>query len=263
MSTTPLTRSVFLWIIHLNKGPFSDRGDGSFLVTIHPLTMPLFTLLCIDDDTLIRDFLIGQLREITPADTVIFSAGDGATGLNLAREHRPDLIILDLGLPDISGFQVIEGLIDLQARTRILVLTASAPDQVLALVQRSKVSGLLLKTDTSTTELSLAIEAIQSGRKYFSQTVRLAMAAARAEPNHFTKILSPRELELMPLFGYGWANDKIARRAGISPATIRTHRQNILSKLNIHSTEKLIHWAILKGFSDYRYEPQEPATAIR
>jgi len=221
-----------------------------------------FTLLCIDDDTLIRDFLIRQLREITPPKTIIFSAGDGASGLSLACEHRPDLILLDLGLPDISGFQVIAGLHHLQARTRILILTASAPDQVLALVVRSKVSGLLLKTDTSTTELLVAIEAIQSGQRYFSQTVRHAMAAARAEPNHFTKILSPRELELMPLFGYGWANDKIARRAGISPATIRTHRQNILSKLNLHSTEKLIHWAILKGFSDYRYEPQESAPTL-
>jgi DNA-binding NarL/FixJ family response regulator len=64
-------------------------------------------------------------------------------------------------------------------------------------------------------------------------------------------------MELLPFFGYGWTNERMAERTGLSAATIRTHRQNILRKLDLHSTEKLIHWAIVKGFADYRYEPKD------
>ncbi len=214
------------------------------------------TILCIDDDTLIRELLVVQLQEATNGRAAVIEAGDGASGIRLTRERQPEIVLLDLGLPDISGFSVMEELNRLSPRPRILVLTASAPDQVLLRVQRSEAYGLLLKSDTSSTELIAAIRAVQAGQKYFSAPVRAALAAVRAEPGHFTKILSPRETELVPLFGYGWTNERIAARAQLSPATVRTHRQNILGKLDLHSTEKLIHWAISKGFADYRYEPK-------
>ncbi|MSU47065.1 MAG: response regulator transcription factor [Lacunisphaera sp.] len=78
------------------------------------------------------------------------------------------------------------------------------------------------------------------------------------EPDYFLKILSPREIELLPLFGYGWANEKIAHYTRLSPATVRTHHQNILGKLNLHGREELMRWAIKKGFVDFRYEPGNP-----
>ncbi|MEI6108290.1 MAG: response regulator transcription factor [Opitutae bacterium] len=213
------------------------------------------TILCIDDDTLIRELLTVQLREATNRKSAIISAGDATTGVQLARQHQPEIVLLDLGLPDASGFKVIDTLAQLSPRPRILILTASVPDRVLEKVQHSEVAGLLLKSDTSSTELINAIQAVRAGQKYFSPPVRAAMAAARAEPAHYTKILSKREIELVPLFGYGWSNEQIAARTSISAATVRTHRQNILGKLDLHSTEKLIHWAISKGFTDYRYEP--------
>jgi two-component system response regulator NreC len=220
-------------------------------------TMPPPTILCIDDDTLVRQLLVVQLLGITGGKSAIHEAGDAASGARLAREHRPDIVLLDLGLPDKSGFLVIDEINAISPRPRILILTASAPDLVLERVQRSDVSGLLLKSDTGTEELLAAIKTVHDGRKYFSKTVRAAMTAARSSPDHYTKVLSPREIELLPLFGYGWTNEKMAERTGLSAATIRTHRQNILRKLDLHSTEKLIHWAIVKGFADFRYEPKE------
>jgi DNA-binding NarL/FixJ family response regulator len=214
------------------------------------------TILCIDDDTLIRELLTVQLREVTQHKAAIISCGDAATGVRLAREHHPEIVLLDLGLPDVSGFKVIDALTHMSPRPRILILTASVPDQVLDRVQHSDVSGLLLKSDTSSMELIQAIQAVRAGQRYFSKPVRLAMTAARAEPGHYTKVLSKREIELVPYFGYGWTNEQIAAQTGISAATVRTHRQNILGKLDLHSTEKLIHWAISKGFADYRYEPK-------
>jgi two-component system response regulator NreC len=219
--------------------------------------MPSLRILCIEDDTLIREFLVVRLVKMPDFKTVIWEAGDGTTGLRLAREHEPELIILDLGLPDMSGFKVAEALDTFKPRPRILVLTAAAPDQVLNRVHQSSISGLLLKSDSCSDELIAAIRTVLAGRPYFSQKVLAAMTAARAQPAHFTKILSPREVELLPLFGFGWTNERIAARTGLSSITVRTHRQNILNKLDLHSTEKLIRWAIINGFSDYRYEPKE------
>jgi len=220
------------------------------------------TILCIDDDTLVRQLLVVQLLGITQGKSAIYEAGDATTGARLAREHRPDIVLLDLGLPDKSGFLIIDEINQLSPRPRILILTASAPDQVLERVQRIEVSGLLLKSDTGTEELLTAVQAVNEGRKYFSKTVRAAMAAARSSPLHYTKVLSPREIELLPLFGYGWTNERMAERTGLSAATVRTHRQNILRKLDLHSTEKLIHWAIVKGFADFRYEPKDTGSPL-
>lgn len=219
--------------------------------------MPPPTILCIDDDTLVRQLLVVQLLGITQGKSAIYEASDAASGARMAKEHRPEIVLLDLGLPDKSGFLVIDEIHALSPRPRILILTASAPDQVLERVHRSDVSGLLLKSDTGTEELLTAIKTVHDGRKYFSKSVRAAMASARSSPHHYTKVLSPRETELLPLFGYGWTNERMAERTGLSAATIRTHRQNILRKLDLHSTEKLIHWAIIKGFADYRYEPKD------
>lgn len=217
------------------------------------------TLLCIDDDTLIRELLIVQLLTLTKGETPIYEAADGATGIRLAGEHHPDIVLLELGLPDMSGFRVIEEINKLKPRPRILILTASAPDQALERVQRCEVAGLLIKSDCGSAELLSAVRHVYDGLKYFSRSVREAMAAARSSPSHYTKLLSPREMDLLPFFGYGWTNERMATRTGLSIATIRTHRQNILRKLDLHSTEKLIHWAIVKGFTDYRYEPKDTA----
>lgn len=219
--------------------------------------MPSLKILCIEDDTLIRELLVASLVKMTEFKTVIWEAGDGTTGLQLARTNEPELILLDLGLPDMSGFKVVEALDTLIPRPRVLILTASAPDQVLNRIHYTSISGLVLKSHSCSTELVSAIRAVLAGRTFFSEKVLAAMAATRAQPGHFTKILSPREIELLPLFGYGWTNERIAQRIGLSALTVRTHRQNILGKLDLHSTEKLIRWAIVNGFSDYRYEPKE------
>ncbi len=98
---------------------------------------------------------------------------------------------------------------------------------------------------------------LAAGRRYFPGEIQAALARARHQPDHFSKLLSDRELELLPLLGYGWTNEKIAARMGLSSATVRTHHQNILMKLGLHGREELMRWAIKRGFSDFRYEPRE------
>ncbi len=215
------------------------------------------TILCIEDDALLLDFLVVKLGQVMPGPAVVVGARSGLAGLQLAREQKPDVVILELRLPDMSGFQVAAELAGLRPAPRVLVLTSAAPDIVLSRVSLSPIHGFLLKSSAHDTELALALKELLFGRTYFQPAVLTAIAHTRRQPDHFSKILSSRELELVPLFGFGWTHDRIARHAGLSPATVRTHHQNILAKLNLHGREELMRWAIKKGFTDFRYEPGE------
>lgn len=219
--------------------------------------MPPCTILCVDDDTLLLDFLVIQLELITPANTVILKATTGIEGLRFARSHLLDLVILDLGLPDMSGFTVAAELAAIRRSCRVLLLSGNLTEIAASRLFSSQIHGCLLKSSAHDNELKRALEVLASGQGYFSGEVLAAVANARKGTGHFSKILSDREIELLPYFGYGWPNDRIARYTGISPATVRTHHQNILAKLDLHGREELMRWAIKKGFVDFRYEPEE------
>ena len=208
---------------------------------------------------MLLDFLVLKLQQVVPRPAVIVGARSGRVGLQVAREQKPDVVILELRLPDMNGFQVAAELAGLRPAPRVLVLTSAAPDIVLSQVALSPIHGFLLKSSAHDTELALALKELLFGRTYFQPAVLIAIAHTRRQPDHFSKILSSRELELVPLFGFGWTHERVARHAGLSPATVRTHHQNILAKLNLHGREELMRWAIKKGFTDFRYEPGEAA----
>ena len=237
---------------HLKSGAFVSRYHSLKWACLQfLLRMPSPTILCIEDDTYIREILVDRLQQATDTATAIYEAADGATGLSIAREHRPDLVILDVGLPDINGLQVAGALSLLSPRPRVLILTSYAPEQVLTRIHCSQVSGLLLKSDTTGTELIEALHAVLNDRPYFSRQVLAAMEAALTQTGNCLKSLTPLELELLPLFGSGWINERIACHTRLSAPSIQNHRQSILSKLGLPSTEKLIQWAIINGISNY------------
>ncbi|AOS43610.1 Response regulator protein VraR [Lacunisphaera limnophila] len=215
-------------------------------------------ILCIDDDTLLLDFLVAQVELIMPAGTTILRATTGAEGLDCALKFRPDLAIIDLGLPDMSGFTVAMELAATTEACRILMVSGNLTETAASRMLHSRVQGCLLKSSARGIELVHALRELAAGRAYFSGEVLAAVAAARQEPGHFSKILSDRETELMPYFGFGWSHDRIAQYTRITPATVRTHHQHILEKLGLHSREELMRWAMKKGFVDFRYEPAEP-----
>lgn len=213
-------------------------------------------ILCIEDDALLLDFLVFQLEHITSGRMQILRANNGTVGLQLGRDHQPGLVILDLGLPDMEGEYVATELAVISPLIRILVLTAAVPELVFSRLQCCRnINGVLVKSSAQCTELQLAVNEVLAGRTYFQGAVLAAWTKARREPDHFSKMLSRRETELLPLFGYGWPNSRIARYVRLSPATVRTHHQNILAKLDLHGREELMRWAIKKGFVDFRHEP--------
>lgn len=217
---------------------------------------------CIEDDRLLRDLLAIQLEEVAEPKVDVIKAGDGKSGLRLAREQMPDLVVLDLKLPDMPGLQVAMELSGLRPPPRVLILTATASEAVLNRVLYSPVHGFVLKSSGDAAELLLAVRKLLSGETYFSRSVLAAMNEARKHPDHFSKVLSAREVDLVPLFGYGWLNERISQYTGLTIATVRTHHQNILGKLGLHSREELMRWAMKKGFVDYSYEPGELAAGM-
>jgi two-component system response regulator NreC len=223
--------------------------------------MPTFKILCIEDDCILRDLLAVRLTEVAQTKVETFHADDGANGLRLAREIKPDLVLLDLKLPDVPGLHVALELSGLRPAPRVLILTASVSEAVLNRVLYSPVHGFVLKSTGDTAEVLLAVKKLLSGETYFSRPVLNAMSEARKHPTHFSKILSAREVDLLPLFGYGWINERVSKHTGLSIATVRTHHQHILTKLGLHSREELMRWAVKKGFVDFAYEP-EPVRAV-
>lgn len=211
-------------------------------------------ILCVEDDAYFREFLVGLLHPVMGEGAVIHEAADGATALSLARSHQPDLVFLDVGLPDISGLQVAGALSLLSPRPRVLILTSYAPEQVLQRIHPSQVSGLLLKSDVVGAELFDGLQAVLNDRPYYSPHVREAMAVTRDHLRRYAEFLSPLELELLPLFGTGWTNEQIAMRIHLSGANIQNLRQSILHKLNLSHTKQLIDWAVIHGIADWKLD---------
>jgi DNA-binding NarL/FixJ family response regulator len=220
-------------------------------------------ILCIEDDAYSRELLVSLLQKAAGNGTVIDEAADGATGLRLSRDHRPDLVFVDVGLPDISGLHVAGALSFQSPRPRVILHTSYAPEQVLNRIHPSQVSGLLVKSDTTETELSNALLAVLHDRPYYSGQVLAAMEARRSHAHHYSKILSPLELEVLPLFGSGWTDEQIASRIHFSTANVQQLRQNILHKLNLPRTAQLIHWAIVNGFAHIHHKPAKADPPLR
>lgn len=219
--------------------------------------MAALTLLCVDDDALLLDYLTFQLQAWGRQGAVLLKAGNGAEALQQGRRQRIDVAILDLGLPDMDGFAVAEELVKSCPRCRILLVSGCFTEATAARLLHCGAHGCLVKTRTQRQELDRALHTLLSGGTYFAPEVMALVSETRQAADHFTKILSDREIELLPLFGYGWDHERIARHARIATATVRTHLQNILGKLGLHSREDLMRWAIKRGLADFRYEPAD------
>jgi two-component system response regulator NreC len=189
-------------------------------------------------------------------------AADGHTGLQLAKVLKPALVILDLGLPDVSGFDIAKQLGEIRPPPKVLAISGNVTESVLNRVPYSPIHGFILKSAAQKDEFVIAVRELLGGGTYVPAHVNATISRARSHPEHYSKILSQREIDLLALLGYGWNNERIAQHVGLSTTTVRTHRQHILNRLGLHSTEELMRWAQKKGFSDYRYEPGVLATPV-
>ncbi|HEY4299324.1 MAG TPA: response regulator transcription factor [Candidatus Didemnitutus sp.] len=224
-----------------------------------PTTGPI--ILCVEDDALLREFLAVEVSQVAGPNCKVIEACDGKTGLRTAREHHPSLVILDLMLPDMHGLAVAAGLSVLSRPPRVLILTSSASDATLSRIPYTPIHGFVLKTHGHRAELDIAIKKLLAGESYFPTYILARIDAATSDPSHFSKVLTTREIELLPLFGYGWSDEAIALHAGIDLKTVASFERDLIKKLQLNGERELMRWAQKHGFADYVFEPRPPVHA--
>jgi DNA-binding NarL/FixJ family response regulator len=208
-------------------------------------------IVIIEDHKLVRDMLAVSCRSIVPAGKVTV-AGDGATGLRLCGDTQPDLVFLDLVLPDGDGLELLPKIFAASPRSRVIALTSFADEFTVYRALRASVHGFVDKNEQPLEVLKEAIETVMAGGQFCSAAVRKVRASLRTDPLSFDKLLSEHEQRLLGLFGEGLTNEVVAERLELTVSTVKAHRRNILSKLGIHSTPELIHYALEKGFTRVR-----------
>jgi DNA-binding NarL/FixJ family response regulator len=181
--------------------------------------------------------------------TVVGETDSGLNAVEKVKELRPDLVILDLALPDIDGFNVAERLMREDPTCRILILSSHCDDYSLFRIERSGVHGFIDKNGNSLETLGEALKSIEKGNAYYSAAFQNARLNRRNDPNNFSKVLSEWERAILCLIGKGLSDDEIGEKLEISGRTVATHRSNIMRKLNLPNTPKLIAFAHEHGFT--------------
>jgi DNA-binding NarL/FixJ family response regulator len=207
------------------------------------------TLVHIEDDPVWTEIVTRRIG-LWPEVTHLGFATDGSAGLELCCKAHPDLALLNLGLPDMDGFEVARRLERLRHPPAILVLTCHCDEATLYRIGRMAIAGLIWKAHGFENHLRAALGIIQSGERYFPAEVLAALRKFRASPTAFFKMLTDQQIDLLPRFGRGDSNARIATATGLTEATIKWHRGNILAALDLHSTPELMCWAREHGFDD-------------
>jgi DNA-binding NarL/FixJ family response regulator len=193
-----------------------------------------------------REFLVRWLKD--SGYQVTGEAGSIEEAEKLAKRGKPDLVLLDLDLPDGEGLSFIAQQMQRDPSTRILVLTAHLGNYPIIRLKRSGVMGVLDKGAACGDELERAFASVGAWRTYYPDAVERQFRELVREDSTFYKTLSPREEEMLKRFGLGESNDHIASDLGLSIATVQGHRRNVMAKVGVKSTPELIIWAIQNGF---------------
>ena len=203
-------------------------------------------ILIADDHELFRRGIAAELTQL-PGWVVAADAANGRDAVSMAAEIKPDIIVLDLTMPELNGLEAARKIIAADPAARILILTAHESEQVVREVLSAGARGYVLKSDAGRV-LVTAVQALLDGRYFFTSTVAqmvldgyLRSEARDADAAH---TLSAREREIVQLLAEGNSNKDIARALDISVNTAETHRSNIMRKMGFASLADLVRYAI-------------------
>lgn len=211
------------------------------------------SVIIADDHTLVRRGLVALLSLNSDVD-VIAEVGDGNAAVELTLEKRPDVVMMDLSMPNLNGFEAIREIKKRAPSTRILVLSAYDNEEYVQQTVQFGADGYLLK-NTTPEELGTAIRTVHSGKTFYSpsiaryaEDVRLNKAGTpNAGDSKILSRLTTREREILQLIAEARSHQEIAEMLHISVRTVDTHRNNIIQKLGLHDTASLVTYAIKNG----------------
>ena len=205
----------------------------------------MIRVIVADDHRIFRQGLL-RLLQSSNVITVVGEAGDGKEALNLIKTEAPEIAILDISMPGLSGFEVIRQLEQQENNTKIIYLTMHDDLFTAKKVITSKAKGFVSKDDAYE-DLIYAIEAVSSGRRFVSPSISDKIFSLNILKDSDDDVLTKRELEILKLIADGVTNKKIAGQLSISVKTVETYRSRIMQKLDLHSTADLIKYAIRNG----------------
>ncbi|MBN8738316.1 MAG: DNA-binding response regulator [Lysobacterales bacterium 69-70] len=208
----------------------------------------MISVLLVDDQTLVRQG-IRSLLELSDDIRVIAEAADGAQAVEMIPQHKPDVVLLDLRMPGMSGIDVLNSLAQSNQLPATIILTTFDDDQLVLAGLKAGARGYLLK-DVSLDQLVDAVKAVAAGGSLVAPVVtqRLLSGLERMH-NEFVSLdrpdpLTERETEILRLMAGGYSNKEIANSLGVAEGTVKNHVSNILSKLGVRDRTR----AVLKAF---------------
>jgi DNA-binding NarL/FixJ family response regulator len=209
-------------------------------------------ILIVDDHQIFREGLRALLSN-QPDVQVLAEAEDGRKALRLCQELRPDLVIMDVGLPDLNGIEATRQITSMISGIKVIGLSMHADRRFVVEMLKAGASGYLLK-DCAFLELKQALKAVMNQRAYLSPEIAHVVLQDYTRLFPRTKIsafslLSSREREVLQLLAEGKSTRQIASALHLSVKTIETHRQHLMEKLNLHTLAGLIKYAVREGIT--------------
>jgi DNA-binding NarL/FixJ family response regulator len=205
-------------------------------------------LLVADDHEIVRRGL-RTLIEAQPGWQVTAEASDGREAVEKAKAIRPDVTVLDIGMPSLNGLEAARQMLKNDARAKILILTMHDSDPLIREVLDAGARGYVLKTDASR-DLVTAINAVRSNKTFFTAKVAQIVLDGyldkkpRKDAESAQTRLTPRQREIVQLLAEGKSSKEVAVALGLSVKTAETHRANIMKRLDCHSVSELVRYAV-------------------
>jgi two-component system response regulator NreC len=208
-------------------------------------------ILIADDHGIVRTGLKLLLERVEDMQ-VVGEAADGREAVRLARELKPDIVIMDIGMPLLNGLEATAQIVREDERAGVIILSMYTDESYVVRALDAGARGYLLK-DNADDDIERAIRSVTIGRPFFSPSIAQAlledyvrlMRERRVQDSY--DLLTEREREVLQLLAEGKSNKEAATVLNLSPYTIETHRQNLMQKLGLHNTAEIVVYAVRKG----------------
>src|SRR5271170_7823376 len=213
--------------------------------------MEQIRILLSDDHNILRDGM-RLLLERQPGFVVVGEASDGRETLDLVQSHNPDVVVMDIAMPNMNGIEATRRIVEKHPGTGVVILSMHHDESYVIRSLKAGARAYLLK-DAMKAELISAIHAVAQGKSFFSPKISRILqedyvqALGRKGVDDSYELLTDREREILQLVAEGKTNKEIANTLGLSLYTVDTHRTHILQKLNLHSVPEVILYAVRKG----------------